>query len=345
MKPVSRFPIHRLVWGVILFTLFLLSACNFSGSDQKLTTTPEQIQFSTPTPEELGSAGNPIVFGFINPLNDPAITTAGDSLSREAANYLLLSTRAEYFPEYNSLMQAISGGKVHLAWLPPATYIYAHGRGLANVSLLSNHFGVYSYGSQFLANKASGFETSFNPVTGVNARSIPQSLLQFKDKRPCWVGTDSLSGYYVPLGILNENKIPVLPGAFLQNHPAVVRALYIRGICDFGVTFAHLGDPRTASVVLNDLTDALDQIPVIFQTDAVIPNQALVYTFNLPTEKQDALDGFFTSMIKDQQKRQNLSTALDYEIQDLQKVDDSVYNRLREILIAAGVDLQSLVGW
>ncbi len=329
--------------AILLFTL-LLTACSILPGSNKISPTSSPDVFNSPTPSPVGSAENPLVLGFVNPQNDPAIVAAGNAVRDNLAAFSLLSTRAIFYPDYKALIDDIATGKAHVIWLPPATYIHAHDRGLATISLLSNHFGVYSYGTRFLANQASGFSLGFDPVSGTNRSTTEQSLAQLKDKRPCWVGLDSLSGYYVPLGLLNENKIPVLPGAFLQNHPAVVRALYIRGICDFGVTFSHLGDPRTASSVLSDLTDSLDQIPVIYQSDAIIPNLGLAYSYNVPIEFRKLLDEFFLSSMKNEQDRQTLSNALDYEIQDVQKIDDSVYDRLRELLKASGADNQ-IPGW
>ena len=336
---------HFLSLAFFVLMSLVLPACAILPGSKKATPTPIPEIFNTPTPSPVGSAENPLVLGFINPNNDPEIVTAGDKLSEEIAAYSLLNTRAVYYPDYEALMDDLAVGKAHILWLPPATYIHAHERGLATISMLANHFGVYSYGTRFLANQASGFTPGYDPITGINRSTAEQTLAQLKDKRPCWVGLDSLSGYYVPLGLLNESQIPVLPGAFLQNHPAVVRALYIRGICDFGVTFSHLGDPRTASTVLSDLTDALDQIPVIYQTDAIIPNLGLAYSYNVPAEYRKLLDEFYTALMRNEQDRQSLSTALDYEIQDVKKIDDSVYDRLREVLNASGAETQSLVGW
>jgi phosphonate transport system substrate-binding protein len=330
--------------AILLFTLSL-TACSILPGSNKITPTSSPDVFNSPTPSPIGSAENPLILGFVNPQNDPSIVAAGNKVRDDLAAFSLLSTKAIFYPDYKTLMNDLAAGKAHVIWLPPATYIHAHDRGLATISLLSNHFGVYSYGTRFLANQASGFSQGFDPVSGTNRSTTEQSLAQLKDKRPCWVGLDSLSGYYVPLGLLNENKIPVLPGAFLQNHPAVVRALYIRGICDFGVTFSHLGDPRTASSVLSDLTDSLDQIPIIYQTDAIIPNLGLAYSYNVPMDFRKLLDEYYISSIKNDQDRQTLTNALNYEIQDVQKVDDSVYDRLRELLKASGADNQSLVGW
>jgi uncharacterized membrane protein affecting hemolysin expression len=50
-------------------------------------------------------------------------------------------------------------------------------------------------------------------------------------------------------------------------------------------------------------------------------------------------------MMRNEQDRQSLSKVLDYEIQDIKKIDDSVYDRLREVLNASGAETQSLVGW
>jgi phosphonate transport system substrate-binding protein len=343
--PVPSGKFIKLLFGFSCLLTVLLSACGLQDKFVKPTPTIPASFFSTPIPGPLGSTENPLVLGIVNPENDPSIQTAAQGLSEKLAAYTLLESKVVSYTDYQEMIDDLALGKAHILWLPPATYLGAHERGLATISLLSNHFGVYYYGSQFLANQASEFTRAFDSVSGKNNGTAEQSLAQFKDKRPCWVGTDSLSGYYVPLGLLNENKIPILPGAFLQNHPAVVRALYIRGICDFGVTFALLGDPRTASTVQNDLTDALDQIPVIYRTDGIIPNLGLAYSYNVPEDLRKNLDGFFLAAVRDDETRGMLSSALDYEVQDVQKVDDSVYDRLRELLKASGANLQSLVGW
>jgi hypothetical protein len=39
---------------------------------------------------------------------------------------------------------------------------------------------------------------------------------------------------------------------FTYNYNAIIRALYIQGICDFGVTYALTGDPLTSSDILSN---------------------------------------------------------------------------------------------
>jgi hypothetical protein len=57
------------------------------------------------------------------------------------------------------------------------------------------------------------------------------------------------------------------------------------------------------------------------------------------------LDAFFLSLPGIDANQKTLSSALNYEIQGLQKVDDSIFDRLRKILDASGANLESLVGW
>jgi len=77
------------------------------------------------------------------------------------------------------------------------------------------------------------------------------------------------------------------PGVVTQSFTSVVRALYIKGICDYGVTFAYSGDPRTSSEVLQDLPDALNKVIIIWRSDPIIPNLNLSFIPSIPKEIRD----------------------------------------------------------
>lgn len=325
-----------------------LSACQFSINTE--TTEPETTQTPTvtvsPTPAPLGSSANPYIIGFDASL-DPqgANSAARQNIAAEIAAASGFSVVEKEYSTSQDLYQAFVDGDVHLAWFNPLTYIYLHEQNKGEVGLLTNHFGVYFYGVQFLANAESGFVSYFDAASNSASASAADALMQLDGKRPCWVDLGSSSGYILPAGILEENQIYPLPGAILQSHTAVVRALYIKGICDFGVTFSTSGDPRTSSAVTNDLPDASGRVMVIWQSPAEIPNMNLTYSTALPEETRQQFNDAFLAWIKSADAKTTLSAALDqYEVQDLRVVDDSIYDALRNAIDLSGTDVSQWIG-
>jgi len=149
----------------------------------------------------------------------------------------------------------------------------------------------------------------------------------------------------VPASLLSANSIQTTDGAFLQTHTAAVRALYIKGICDFAATFAISGDPRTSSAVLDDLPDALNRIVVIWRTEATIPSLGLAYAQSLPESFRQAVNLALTDLVKTDTGKAILTGAnAGYDIQDLRMVDDSIYDPLRENVAAIAFDLKTALG-
>jgi phosphonate transport system substrate-binding protein len=204
---------------------------------------------------------------------------------------------------------------------------------------------VYQYGSQFLANVSSGFTPFFDPISGLSSADAATALEQFRDMRPCWVEPQSASGYILPAGLLQVNGITSQPGVLAQTHTAVVRALYIKGICDFGATFGISGDPRTASAVQQDLPDVMNRVLIIWRSEAVIPNLNLSLLAGLSEADRQTLTTAFLDLSKEEDGKALLSlSAGNYQIDDIKAVQDSIYDPLREVSDALNIDLQDMIG-
>jgi phosphonate transport system substrate-binding protein len=209
---------------------------------------------------------------------------------------------------------------------------------------LSNHYGAYYYGSQFLVNVSSGFSLFYDPIADRNTAVADTALLQFADKRPCFVEPTSASGYILPKSILIENAFETQDPVWIQTHTGIVRALYIRDICDFGVTFAISGDPRTATSIQQDLPDTMNRIVVVWKSDAVIPSLNISFLPELSSDLvYDVMDALI-SMAATPDGKLLLTDATGYDIQGLMKIEDSDYDPLRQTLETTQLDLASLVG-
>jgi phosphonate transport system substrate-binding protein len=309
------------------------------------TPTPTPLPTPTATPPPFGDPANPFILGVVVP--DPANQTDAihDILAERLAKASGLAVQSRTFNSYQPLLDEMSERRVHIAWLPPMTYIYASQLGIAQAALLANHFGIYQYGTQYLANAANGFTPYYDPISGLNSVDAATALAQFADKRPCWVEPGSVSGYIAPAGLLALNNVKLGEPAFTQSHSAVVRSLYVKGVCDFGATFSVSGDPRTASAVLEDLPDAMERIPIIWRSDAIIPNLNISFISGLSEERSKALTAAFLQIAQSPDGLAMLtSSAGNYQVDAIKVIQDSLYDPLREIVDAVNIQPRDLVG-
>lgn len=320
----------------------ILTAC------QSVTPTPSPtataIPTPTATPEPLGWQGSPIQLGIVYE-NKEIQAPAAEELIQSLADSTGYVFEISEFQDYKQLVESMRKKSTHLAWLPPLTYLYAHKINAADPAFLTNHLGVFSYGTQFLANKSSRLVSYYDEKTGENSVDTYAALLQLADLRPCLTEENSLAGYIVPLGYLKQNDLPVKVPALLQTHPAVVRALYIRGICDFGATYSITGDPRTSSAVQQDLPDASQQITILWRSEPVIPNLNLSFHPSVPSDIRAAVMVALADLSQTPEGLNLLSNSNNYEIQGLKTVDSTAYDPLSALVTEAGVDLKSLIGW
>ena len=251
---------------ILVFFAMLLTSCNPIEKLEPTTTfiietptIPPPTATIQPT-SQLGLEESPIIIGYI--------------VSGSAANYLnysqdlvnSLEASSGYEIEFSPYVNAqtafddLRQSNIHFMFIQPLTYLAATERDLVVPLLVTNHFGLYNYGTQFFANNDSIFNTYYDEKNNKSTTTAEFALRQFEGKRPCWTEPSSLAGTIIPYGILAKNGVSFLPPAYLQNPTSVIRALYIRGICDFGATYAYTGDPRTSSQVISDLPDVLEHI-------------------------------------------------------------------------------------
>jgi phosphonate transport system substrate-binding protein len=333
-----------------LLALLVMSACDAAKTQTPtpqptLTLTPTFPPTLTPTPLPLGTKENPFVLGLVSETEDPQISAAAAEVANRLSTLAEVSVIGKVFSTYAQLIEAMENGEVHITWMPPLTYIYASRQNLAEVVLLTNHFGVYQYGTQFLANVSSGFTPFYDPISGLSSADAVTALEQLRDLRPCWVEPQSASGYILPAGLMRLNQITTQSGVIAQTHTAVVRALYIKGICDFGVTFAISGDPRTASAVQQDLPDVMNRILIIWRSEAVIPNLNLSLLASLSETDRQTLTTAFLDLAKAEDGKALLSlSAGNYQIDEIKTVQDTLYDPLRDAVNALNLDLQDMLG-
>lgn len=323
-----------------------------SATPQSFEDTPSPdetptISFNpTPVGVPLGNPSNPIIYGIVANLEtaDPALIDAAQQLAAQLSETTGLAIQVQTVNTTTELLNGMQLGAIHMAWLQPFSYILASRRDYAKVALVTNHYGVYAYGAQFLVNADSGLQSYYDSTTNKTSGDATTALAQLAGKRPCYVDPLSASGYIAPAGLLAEQKIQTGPPIYLLSHTAVIRALYVGGICDFGTTFAVYGDPRTSSSVQSDLSDVMSKVIVLWQTGEVIPNLNLSFQPGVPDSVSKKISSALMDMVLGEDGRQLISDANGYEIQDLKEVDDSFYDPLRDMVVASRVNLKTLIG-
>ena len=306
------------------------------------TQTPTLAMTPTPTLVELGSPGNPITIGYVLTPDESDASEAAEEIAVLISEDTGYAVESSIYPDFQSLSSAAKSGDVDLYWLKPLEYIYLNWESAAQVVLVTNHLGVYAYGVQFLANEDRGFQIFYDPETNESSVSATDALQQFAGTRPCFIDPSSIPGYFVPQGLLENASTPTLEPVFTYSYNATIRALFIQGICDFGVSYALIGDPLNDNDIVQNLPEAQEKIKVIWQSEGIIPNINLSASPNLPTNVVFNIQEAMLDLPLNPVGLSLLSTALKEEIEALKTVQDTYYNQLRIVILPLELDLEAI---
>jgi len=288
---------------------------------------------------ELGLAENPLIL---------VLPPAADSQAQIDAAKVIASqftqrtgyTVVTVIPDSSAaLLEALEKGNAHIVLLDPYTYELAYQRDLVHASYAVLKDGEGKYGAQFLAARKGGFTSYFDEKTGENTTAdAAVALAQFANKKPCWSDETSLSGYVIPLGYLNENQIVTKPAAFVEGHPTVVRSLYASGICDFGATYI---DARKFPSLEDEFPDLVEQVMVIWRIPAIIPNNVLAFSTDMPDGMRDLFASLVPAILQTDEGKAAFKIV--YDIEEVEAVNDGYYEDFHIYVDESGLDLTTLV--
>jgi len=305
------------------------------------TPAPSAVPTSTATPHATpppGSAQNPLLLSLVpspHPLDD-VIAAANELAAKLGAmtNYHFVAVAPTSEAD---LVKALGAGNANIAALSPLAYIEANSNG-TRAELASVRNGKPFYGAQFIARASDKYVSYFDPIRGENTAEAPEALAQFKNKKPCWSDAASSSGYVIPLGVLNQAKVPTIPGAFVEGQPTVVRAVYSGGICDFGATYI---DARENPALEADYPDVKDKVDVIWRIPAIIPYDLIVFSSNVTPDVERSLLRAFVDLMTTPDGKALIQKV--YGMDELQIVQDASYKDFRSYVKDSGISLDELV--
>ncbi len=326
--------------SLLVAATMLLSACGPTATPTPVVvvTEPPVVVTEPPAPT-LGTADNPLIMALAPSATTQELQTGGQAIADRLSELTGYTIQISVPTNYAAMIEAMGAGNAHIGWLATVQYIVAHGKGYADVALVTVRNGSDHYGFQFVANVEGGFTSYYDPATASNTADAATALAQFDGKKPCWTDPLSTSGYVLPSGLLAANNVSVKAGAWVQGHPTVIKSVYLspKGeICNFGATYI---DAR--SVVAADFPDVNDKVVIIWVSEPFIPNDNVSFATNVPADVRENITQALLT-IASTEDGIALLKAGGYSIQGLNVADDTFYDVFRVYLEASGIDPTTL---
>jgi phosphonate transport system substrate-binding protein len=276
-------------------------------------------------PAELGTEENPIIWVFV-PSGEVERVTSGaqsvvDLLFEETGLYFDVLVATEYAGAIEAM--CADPPEAHMSSLATFAYVMAADRGCAEAALLSVRYGSPTYNGQFLVRADSGLESLEDLGGATFCRPDPLST----------------SGWVIPSIMLRGAGVDPDTGLAevidAGSHEAAAAGVF-EGTCDVGATYV---DARTR--IEEDYPTIMEET-VVIAVEPDIPNDGVQFIPDLDAEiRQQIVDGLL-AIAQTEAGVEALDTA--YQWEELTEADDSFYDAFRQILQAAGVSAEDLVG-
>ncbi len=293
--------------GLVLLVLFSLMAFVLAGCGEKA----------------LGTEQNPLVWSFVPSGETERVATGAEEVAAliEEETGLIIDTNVA--TEYAGVIEAMCSDPVeaHMGSLATFAYVLAAKKGCAEAALVSVRFGSPSYNGQIIVRADSGIT----------------ELSQLAGKTFCRPDPLSTSGWIIPsldlaaAGVDPDTGLAQVVDA--GSHDAVVAAVY-NGDCDAGATYV---DAR--GTIEEDHPDVMEVVAVI-QTSVDIPNDGLQFAPSVDEETRTKIVDALLKIAETEEGQAALDTA--YSWTALEKHGDEFYDGFRQLLDAAGVDIEAM---
>jgi phosphonate transport system substrate-binding protein len=292
---------------VLLFSLLALSMA-FAGSREEIP---------------LGSEENPIIWAFVPSGEMERVASGAQSVADLLFEKTGLYIATNVATEYAGVIEALASDppEAHMASLATFAYVLAADRGVAKAALVSVRYGSPTYNGQLIARADSGIRRVSDLRGKTFARPDPLST----------------SGWIIPMltmraaGINPESDLRQIVDA--GSHDSVVAAVYNRDV-DAGATYV---DARTR--IEEDYPDVMEEVVVIEVTED-IPNDGVQFSPVVPQEIREKIVNALLEIAATDEGKNALKTA--YQWTALERHDDTFYDPFRQVLQAAGLDIDEL---
>jgi phosphonate transport system substrate-binding protein len=335
MKTERRFPFVVLI-SVIVFSI-LLAACQPAATEMAPTNVPPQETAPTDAPAEmptaaaeegalpanLGTEENPIAWAVVPSGETERVVSGFEEVAQMIFEETGLVIEPFVATEYAGVIEAMCSNppQAQMGSLATFAHILASQRGCSEANLVAVRFGSPTYNGQIIAGVDSGIE----------------SIADLQGKTFCRPDPLSTSGWVIPAitmraaGIDPDTDLDQIVDA--GSHDAVVSAVY-NGDCDAGSTYV---DART--IVEEQLPDVMDKVNVV-EISIAIPNDGVQFVPEMDEAMRQQIVDALLAIAETEEGKEALNAA--YQWNALQEIDDSFYDPFRQVLDAAGVNVEDL---
>lgn len=273
---------------------------------------------------ELGTEENPLIWALVPSGETETVLSGFTAVTDIIYEETGLVIKPFVATEYVGVIEALSADppKAHMASLATFAYIVASGRGVADVALVSERYGSPSYNGQIF----------------VRADSDINSMADLAGKTFCRPDPLSTSGWIIPrftiqsYGLNPDTDLAEIVDA--GSHEGAVLGVY-NGDCDAGSSYV---DARSG--LEEDYPDIMETTRVI-EVSVDIPNDGVQFHPSVPADIREKIVNVLLTINETEEGEAAIFEA--YEWTKLVAKDDSFYDPFRQILSAAGVDIESLL--
>jgi phosphonate transport system substrate-binding protein len=282
------------------------------------------------------AAGQEVVMAF-TPSSDPnALLTNATPITDYLSKVSGLRIKPFITTDYTATIEAMTSKKVDVAWLTPASYVFAHDQNGAELMYKALRKNA----------KTGALEDTYLSTIIVPASSPAKDVKDLKGKRFAFVDPVSTSGYIYPAALLLKNGIDPkkdLTATFAGGHDSAALAVY-QGNADAAATFEDAAD----QLLKSRFPDVNDKIRVLAKTDP-IPNDPIAYRKDLDKAVVDKVKAGLKQMADDPNAtrtdpRTNQPVKLlgIYRWDGVAEAKDSDYQPIRDVAKGLGIPLKEL---
>lgn len=268
---------------------------------------------------ELGSADNPLRMYFVPSNEAEGVLSSAQELAALLSKQTGLSIKADIATSYVGIVEAMRVGQVHVGWLPPVAYIYAHQRNGDEALLKVVRQGKATYRGQVL----------------VMADSPYQSVADLRGLRVAFPEQTSASGYYYPFALLREQGIDAqhdIEPSFTGGHETAIIAL-LKGTADAACSYEDARD----KVIDKGFPEVMEQTRVLAYT-AEIPADNVTVIAGLDSALREKLRDGLLALAETESGKAALKEL--YDIDGLMPAADSDWDPVRQMMEALGQDAE-----
>jgi phosphonate transport system substrate-binding protein len=260
------------------------------------------------------AAQDSIVWAFVPSADSETVLAGASQLTDLIAEKTGIQITPVVATDFSGVIEAMCNGEAAMGALNTFSYILAHGRGCADVALVSVRFGSSFYSGQIITRADSGIET----------------LADLAGKTFCRPDPLSTSGWIVPSITLRANGID--PDTDLEivdagGHDSVVTGV-LNGDCDAGATFV---DARPE--------DVREEV-IVIEESAPIPNDTISFAGEFDAALKEQITAALLTIAENPDNAQLLSDT--YNWGGLAPAEDAFFDDFRQQLDAAGVNIEDI---